>query len=646
MNRTQRNAVYRTVRSALKYHGHTLPTYEQLEHNYQVITAATHKAKDSQRMIDLMGMLCYPKLFNLDSWPDGKLLAKLFDDAEDYYLYDWDPVDPYHKMRNEVLEFARYGEGTIEDAEAAIEEWLDYLASSMKQLRITTLDYRVFEADEDEDFGIEARPVPDKHREFMTRWFKYMFKEQTTAHKWLRNNAANFLSPKLKRVYENTADEDMKEATEEFGPRLKNLAKKLTGKNLTGNNVYLDYEREELDELVKSAGQAGQQYLETLKEMNTLQREETNKFLRKQSEPIPLPELNSHLKKLGLRTFNEAFVGLVGPNTSTTKTAPIWYTSDGEELDGGPTVQAIEVKMNPRYKPGGGKHGSDFYVMVRTGKTTNRYTTGKRTRVKRQETFEHVRYGISQEKELAKKWRRYLDDPTSRFYEIAAIIEIMYQTGGRVGTQGTEGTGISTLQVKHTTFTGPLSKPKKVRFIYKQKTSSGTENNDYIFERNDGFLDTKTKEATNNMIDCVANSVHEDSDPDDFIFSKPNGNPFTRNVLPFVKSKLGLKKTHTLRYMVATSIFMDGVEKVKKEWQSKKYVPDMKEISEVVLDLADKCADQLGHVMRKGEGGTKPNINTSIKYYIDPEVIIDLFNGMGHEVPNPIRKRMHPRSFA
>lgn len=289
------------------------------------------------------------------------------------------------------------------------------------------------------------------------------------------------------------------------------------------------------------------------------------------------------------------------------------YTSTNHMIVG---LKEGVIEMNEDFDP----ETNNTYVCRTVRKPPLRnfeYRTAKMLKSSKDQKFSAVQEFIKHEKEQRAMWLAQLKSKKPLDRAFGAMLEIMYITSARIGTdknmtKGEKTYGLTTLLVSHI----KIGKDK-ISFDYtgKKGTNQGAH---FLVKTPTDRLVQKT------LIDLVA-----DKAPTDHVFTYKLKDSQTPKPIKDSYVRMRMKKDgyligpHKFRHAAATKMAMEILKRSTFKRGAKQ-----SDVTKWVKDALVEVGIQLHH--KNGENETS---STAIKSYIDPGVLTKFFNDLGLELP-------------
>ena len=375
---------------------------------------------------------------------------------------------------------------------------------------------------------------------------------------------------------------------------------------------------------VEQQKQFKQNYPEAFEDYKTLRSEFLNSvrsvitsYINSNGGKVPYQNLYNFLSKKDLEyVIPRGFTGLID-------TALAWYSPDGQLLDGNlPATTYPVVEMNPNFGP-----DSQWVAraMPNTGNAKMRYIyTVEQIKQNQKNKFAKVSKIIDNIDSYRKKWLKLIRsfDPDKKDCVSAIVLELLYQTAGRVGSFNNEhGTyGINTLQVRH------MSLASTGAIVLKYKGKDGV-NTRYVIK-------TQDESINKILIPLLKDLVADKVDPKEPIFTLENGTLVTpKDTNALFKRIVGDPNVnvHKIRTFRGTALFKELVEQSK--------VPTTQaEAGKLWKDMGLAVGQRLNHIRTNAQGQEKATGSTALQNYIDPAIQIKFFADAGFRVPKLLEK--------
>lgn len=353
---------------------------------------------------------------------------------------------------------------------------------------------------------------------------------------------------------------------------------------------------------------AHEEYLALRKQCNDAYKKQLANIIRGSGQHyLPVAEV----KKLLGNTLNpipETFVGNIDDLGA-------YYTTEGKKLM--QTPSGI-VQMNPAYNA---KLDNAYVCTFKapfSADYTRAYTVAYRAG-KRAKKFDIVAETLPLLPQLTKKWLPDLTNLASKEGAIATLVELIYQTSGRISstkakTDGETTHGISTLLMRHVKLDD-----KRIIMNYTGK-SGGKQRHVIKFNTQRG----------QQLYKALAHFA-EGKKPSEYLISV-KGKPLTGvNVNTYLKS-IGFPEGFTIHKLRTAKGTMMAAELLKNPPFKKGTVKDV-DLNRWVEEQCKKVGAELGHL-----SGESVTANTAIANYIDPSVLSALYESLGVRPNSKIQK--------
>jgi len=298
------------------------------------------------------------------------------------------------------------------------------------------------------------------------------------------------------------------------------------------------------------------------------------------------------------------------------------------------------LKINPNYGEEGARAAfvyqtqSKKQVAEGKGKSAKTYTKNRTAHVKTENKWQPVQSLIKDISSVKLKWRKAAQLKDTKHGMFSLIVEALFWTAGRVGarvgtSEGKTTFGISSLLNKHVISTTP----QKAKIVYLAKAGQKqTHVLDITQVKNASDAD---KKALKNLLAYIAERK-ANSTKDSLLFPIPNaGRVNTHELMLWMRKITGISKfkNHMIRYLRGTEIAVKELEEAKKKALAlkKKNKLNQKEADKLFKEAITPVANSLGHFLNE-----KPNINTSIKSYIQPELMTSWYKEVGMRAPKNV----------
>jgi hypothetical protein len=337
------------------------------------------------------------------------------------------------------------------------------------------------------------------------------------------------------------------------------------------------------------------EYLKVLKDLRDVYKAALKETVRSSGRSTPkITDVLAALSSRGVTYHNLVYTsGLVDEMGNL-------YTPTGNKIAGFP---APFIRLNPKYDP---KLDNTYVFQSRALETmdfqkhyTENYLKGKKTK-----KFSDLDQVLTSALKARLTWRSHLKKRDPRYYSLALLSELAYITSFRVGvpggeTKGERTFGLLTLKPDH-------FKRKAGGVLVQFRGKHGVINR---------YLIRTTKENK-----LLLDALRTLNDP----LWTFNGKPVTYYTFVKYLDLCGYKgKPHGLRYIRGTNM----ARKLMAAAPSFNLVRE----AEVwfVDNVAKLVAEELQHYKQSGE----PLWSTTVKNYIDPQIIYDWFTSFGFRPP-------------
>lgn len=295
----------------------------------------------------------------------------------------------------------------------------------------------------------------------------------------------------------------------------------------------------------------------------------------------------------------------------------ISYTSEKKQI--APVMQG-KVMMNPKYDA---KLDNTYVASGLVTSIRKRYATVELAKKSKDATFSAVHAFLDDEKTYRDKWLQdvLIAKPSSkaerRDQVLSTIVELIYLTNSRIGgknnkTKGEPTYGMSTLQVQHLKL-----KPEEISYNYTGK--KGAAQIARVKVNN-----AATKQIYKTLVTLVANK-----NPTDLVFTIDKKPVNAEAVNSYIRgASVGLPKEFTVHRFRNAAGTKAAMEFIKRSPFKKSTNPSQTQVTSWFMEEATKIGEMLMH--RNGEEFTGM---TSIKSYIDPQVIVEFFQSLDLHPP-------------
>ncbi len=235
------------------------------------------------------------------------------------------------------------------------------------------------------------------------------------------------------------------------------------------------------------------------------------------------------------------------------------------------------------------------------------------------------------------KWRAGFKSPDNAVKTYAYLAETLYWTAGRVSARdgasdGKTTSGISSLKAANI----KVVSPTKLKISYKGKAAQNQVH--YLDLAGLKEVSTKDKAALTELIKYLTLQKKR-TNADKFIFTVNTKRVNTNNLAKWLRKVTGIPdfKNHAFRYLRGTEIATRELDAVTKKAVALKKSGklNLKTANALFKEAITPVAVGLGHFLNE-----KPNVNTSIKSYIKPTLMIDWYKNLGLIAPTPVRNAL------
>lgn len=229
-------------------------------------------------------------------------------------------------------------------------------------------------------------------------------------------------------------------------------------------------------------------------------------------------------------------------------------------------------------------------------------------------------------------WRKALINGQGSAKVYGYLAEALYWTSGRIGakegsTDGATTYGISSLLGQHLV----SATPQKAKIVYVGKSG---QKQTHILDLNAKNMNANDKKALGLLLKWLAARKSKVS-KDALIFTTGVGRINTFDFSKWMRKVTGISKfkNHMIRYLRGTAIAQKSLEEAKAEANKlkKSNKLNQKEADRIFKAAITPVAEGLGHFLNE-----KPNINTSIKSYIQPDMMINWYKDIGMRAPTNV----------
>lgn len=432
---------------------------------------------------------------------------------------------------------------------------------------------------------------------------KFFQAQSESAYKKIQKDVGKFTIPEVAELFEV-------ELVDDRDQNIESLAKKLTGKpyvripmavaknfsdKVKNSKLYLDYK-----DALKTHTDFWKNWLRKTIRSSGKSTEDAKKIYDK-------------AKARGLKVINipDNFVGRIDENGK-------FYTTENEPLFGGSAIG--KFILNKSYDPSVEKPVYYGSVVNPDFKSPQKMYTQKSLTGRRTQKEAKVSALVGKIDKIIKKWQKDLLTGKGITKALGAIMEAVWETGGRIGsemgeTKGEKTYGISSLRVGHIKQIG-----NKLQIKYKGK---------------DGQLQlhilTPSDKKSKALISFIKENMEGKKsnyrlwDTDSYTMSPQKVNLYLK--------KIGVPKgttVHKLRHVLAEKIWLEESQDLKLK------DPTTKQIEEVQKKIAESVGKQLGHFKNTKDGEHLTQPATSLKNYIP----VSLQKQMYDDYQVPYSKRL------
>lgn len=490
----------------------------------------------------------------------------------------------------------------------AWETLIPSISRIVKDIKAGKADYRLALADELKD----CLPQLKTNQQYTTDELAII----STIKSWLEKNSDTKWATIVRRapmyssfassiLYDDSFDPDIVDAMSEL----------LDQYNILSNSVLIT--TDEQARFKRDYPEAFEDYKQLRKQFIAEVKSVITSYINSNGGKVPYQDLYKFLQRRDLEyVIPRGFTGLID-------TALAWYSPDGQLLDGNlPVTTYPVVEMNPNFGP-----DSQWVAraMPNTGNAKMRYIyTVEQIKQNQKFKFDKVAKLMLNMDSYRRKWLALIRKFDSRKKDCvsAVVLELLYQTAGRVGSFNNEhGTyGINTLRIKH------ISLTSKGSVVLKYKGKDGV-NTKYIIKVSDEPIN---KVLIPVLKDLVENKV----DDDDPIFTLEDGTLVTpKDTNALFKRLVGDSKVnvHKIRTFRGTLLFKELAEECKMP-------TTQAEAGRLWNEMGRVVGERLNHIRTNAKGEEKATGTTALQNYIDPSIQIKFFADAGFRVPKLLEK--------
>lgn len=372
-------------------------------------------------------------------------------------------------------------------------------------------------------------------------------------------------------------------------------------------------------QLKEKGGKLYQEYLELRKPINESSQSELEDFiLSKGGKPQPLSEVKKHFQANG---FEDSFPNNLDVLVDGDKNM---YNKKGVRLESKIPDPSYPIKMNPNYDPD--KDDSYVYQIKMPSGWQYGYSKEYVKTHRQAKKYGIVDELIGKEDDVRRRALADMSSKDDRTRIMAAIIELLWDTAGRIGTGGKDTYGITTLNKKHIK---PKGKGYVIRYVGK-----GEGPQVHNLQPNTGGVGYKK------MVGIISELI-ERAEPGERVFRDLSGKLVdAKSVNIYLKKISGIEKAtaHKIRTAIGTKMARELIKTapIMKKAGKVSQSEAAKEFKELMEDVGKK----LGHTRTAG-GQTKITSATAIKSYIDPSVTVEFFDKLGVPVPDTYVRMFH-----
>lgn len=343
---------------------------------------------------------------------------------------------------------------------------------------------------------------------------------------------------------------------------------------------------------------------------------------------VPIKQFELFCRKEGIETtLPKGFDGMIDDLGR-------FYTKDHKLINGVPNTATFpSVLMNRNF---GKINGGDWVFMAirANGGPGPYFYTVDFLKKQRDKKFSKVEDFSKVLDNMRKKWFMKVKafDPKDPKCVAATILEILYEFSARIGSRGNGANGeptfgISTLLAKH---------------VYPQSNGD-------IFIRylgKDGVATKHVLRHQNMAQRFVINNLMvllEDKKPRDPVFTVEKGNrlvPLTSGAVNAYFSSLGAPDgvtVHKIRTVHGTALMRELVN-AQMEKGPRSQPRDAKQALDLLKKMATNIGKKLNHVRRNAAGDQTITPSTALQSYIDPTVLVELYDFWGFRYPPFLEK--------
>lgn len=351
-------------------------------------------------------------------------------------------------------------------------------------------------------------------------------------------------------------------------------------------------------------------YFDSRRQLNTIIKNEVQSFVRASGKKlVTIISLLQYLTRNKIP--NNLPIGFLGGKIDELGKM---YTSDDKLLNG---IPYGEVVMNPKHDP-----DTDTTYIVSTvdngsGLVVN-YSTVDKVKSYKDSIHAKVSDFIQDEKAYRAKWIEPLMTNSSvltRSPIIAAMLEISYQVGCRIGgkdneTDGVPTYGLTTLMVHNVQID---SDTLSIRYLGKKK-----------HEQSHHF---KAVGTSGRKVLSIVKQLIRGKKPNDLVFVDERGKPITDNIVRSFMKDIGLSiSPHNFRHIAGTKMAIPILKGCP-------YTAKTATQTKVDAWVRDNLKP-IGEFLHHASGSGVVTGMTAVRSYIDPQVMIDFYTKLGLHVPS------------
>lgn len=426
----------------------------------------------------------------------------------------------------------------------------------------------------------------------LTLFFK---KDSRPAWNRIRSNISELQDNHLSAEF---IGEDQEVSDPSIAGAMTKIVRKLMGRNdpvLTLN---------EMRDLAVSHPKDMDRYKELRKQFLANYKTNLTRFIRLQRKPvIDVKIVAKYLEALGCNNIPKGFEGGIDEKGRL-------YTTAGHVIQG---MLIGEVVMNPKYDP----EKDNTYVCSLKSNPGQRLRTAHFINGNKKARFDLINEFAAKLDGFRKKWVADMSSSDPQKSLLSTMVEMIYQTQARVGTEGNEADGeptygLTTALIRHVKVT-----TAGVEFDYPGK--KGTPQHHLV----------KPDTVSNRKIVTTVKKLLAGKKPNDPLFTY-NGKQVTSNMVNGYLKSIGVKVTaHKFRHLLATKMSKELVEQAP----FKKGEASQAAVEKWVKEEFKKIGERLHHQSGGKTGDAKTVGTTAIASYCDPQVLATFFTKLGLRVP-------------